>query len=49
MSDDFYSLDSKNYCLIGSKTKKKYSLGDSIRVRLIDASLDRKTLDFKLV
>jgi len=49
MTDDFYSLDSKNYAIVGQKTKKKYSLGDSVRVKLISADLDRKNLDFKLV
>ena len=46
---DFYSLDEKNYAIIGEKTKKKFSLGDKIKVKLISADLDRKTLDFKLV
>lgn len=46
---DFYELDQKNYAVVGQRTKKKYSLGDSVRVRLTSADLDRKTLDFKLV
>ena len=49
MTDDYYTLDQKNYAIVGQKTKKKYSLGDSLRVKLISADLDRKTLDFKLV
>jgi ribonuclease R len=48
MTDDFYRLDEKNYCIVGERTKKRYSLGDSVRVRLVAADLDRKTLDFKL-
>ena len=46
---DFYALDEKNYCVVGQKTKKKYSLGDSVRAKLISADLDRKIMDFKLV
>lgn len=46
---DFYELDQKNYCIVGQRTKKKYSLGDSVKVKLVSADLDRKTLDFKLV
>lgn len=46
MTDDFYELDQKNYCLVGQQTKKKYSLGDTVKVKLIGADLDRKTLDF---
>jgi len=49
LGDDFYKLDQKNYAIVGQNSKKKFSLGDSIRVRLASADLDRKTLDFKLV
>lgn len=49
MEDDYYSLDQKNYCLVGSHTKNKYSLGDNVRVKLVSADLNRKVLDFKLV
>lgn len=49
MTDDLYQLDQKNYAIVGSRTKKKFSLGDSLKVKLIAADLDRKTLDFKLV
>lgn len=49
LGDDFYKLDQKNYCIVGERTKKKFSLGDSLRVRLVSADLNRKTLDFKLV
>ncbi len=49
MDGDFYELDEKNYAIVGQRTKKKFSLGDSVRVKLIASDLDRKTLDFKLV
>ncbi|MEK7642623.1 MAG: ribonuclease R [Patescibacteria group bacterium] len=49
MTDDYFALDEKNYCVIGQKTKKKYSLGDKVKTKLVTADLDRKTLDFKLV
>jgi ribonuclease R len=48
MTDDIYSLDQKNYAVIGAQTKKKYSLGDIVQVKLIGADLDRKQLDFVL-
>lgn len=46
---DFFELDQKNYCIRGQRTKKKYSLGDTVKVKLMAADLDRKTLDFKLI
>jgi len=49
LGDDFYKLDQKNYAIVGERTKKKYSLGDSVCVQLVSADLDRKTLDFKLI
>ncbi len=49
LGDDFYKLDQKNYCIVGERNKKKFSLGDSLRVSLLSADLTRKTLDFKLV
>jgi ribonuclease R len=49
LGDDFYKLDQKNYAIVGERSKKKFSLGDTVRVKLISADLNRKTLDFKLV
>ena len=48
LGDDFYTLDQKNYCLIGEKTKKKYSLGDAVKFKVVAADMERKTLDYSL-
>ncbi len=48
MTDDFYELQPKIYAVVGQKTGKKYSLGDKVRVKLISADPERKTLDFVL-
>ncbi|MEK7157803.1 MAG: ribonuclease R, partial [Patescibacteria group bacterium] len=49
LTDDFYILDEKNYALVGEKTKKKYGLGDKVKVKLMGADLDRRTLDYVFV
>ncbi len=49
MADDMYILDGKNYAIIGTKTKKKYALGDKVRVKVMKADLDRRTLDYQFV
>lgn len=49
LTDDFYVLDEKNYALVGEKTKKKYGLGDKVKVKLIGADMDRRTLDYIFV
>lgn len=49
LDDDYYDFDEKSYCLTGRRYQKKFSLGDSIRVKVIRANLERKQLDFALV
>ena len=49
MTDDMYTLDQKNYCIVGSKTKKKYTLGDIVKVKLLTADLDKKIIDWEFV
>ena len=48
LDDDFYHFDEENYRLIGGKYKKKYQLGDKIRVMVARANLEKKQLDFSL-
>lgn len=49
MKDDFYELNEKLYAIVGKNTGKKYSLGDKVRVKLVAADPERKTLDFTFV
>ena len=35
--------------LVGEKHKKKYSLGDKVKIKVKDANLERKTIDYELV
>lgn len=49
MKDDFYELNEKLYAIVGTKTGKKYSLGDKARVKLVASDPERKTLDFTFV
>jgi ribonuclease R len=49
LEDDYYILDQNNYCIVGEKTKKKYSLGDNVRFKVTEADVERKTLDYGLV
>jgi ribonuclease R len=46
---DFYSVDQKNYKIVGEKTKKEFQLGQKIKVRLDGADLDNRMLNFVLV
>lgn len=49
LSDDYYDLDEKNYCLIGRRHGVRYTLGDRVKVQVARADLERKQLDFALI
>ena len=49
LMDDYYEFDERNYCLIGRRYHKRYSLGDKVRIRVDRANLERRQLDFVLV
>jgi len=49
ISDDFYTLDEKNYAIIGQRKKKTYQLGDEVKIRVKNVDLTKKQIDFSLV
>ncbi|KKR01416.1 MAG: Ribonuclease R [Candidatus Nomurabacteria bacterium GW2011_GWF2_40_31] len=49
MSDDFYVFDEKKLELVGQKKKKRYRLGDKVKIKVKSADLERKTIDYVLV
>lgn len=49
LGNDFYTLDKKNYAIVGEKTKKKYSLGDTVKFKVVAADLERRALDYIFV
>ena len=49
IADDFYVLDEKNYCIIGQRKKKKYQLGDEVKVKVKKVDLSKRQIDFSLV
>ena len=49
ITDDFYTLDEKNYAIIGQKKKKRYQLGDEVNIRVKSVDLTKKQIDFSLV
>lgn len=48
LKDDFYELDEKNYRIVGKKNKRKFTLGDKIKFKIVGADLERRTLDFAI-
>ncbi len=49
IGDEFFTYSAKQYALVGERSKKKYALGDRVRVKLVAADLAARTLDFELV
>ncbi len=49
LTDDFYIFDEKNYSMIGQRTRKKYRLGDKVRVKLLRADVKERMIDFIFV
>ena len=49
LKDDYYEFDPERYCVIGSRSKKIYTLGDPVKVRVIKTDIDRRTIDLKLI
>jgi len=49
ITDDFYVLDEKNYCIVGQRKHKKYQLGDEVRIRVKKVDLSKRQIDFTLI
>ena len=48
LDDDYYDFDEKNYQLVGRRHHNKYQLGDPIRIKVANANLEKRQLDFVL-
>ncbi len=45
MDDDYYFYDEKNYCAVGKKSKKRYTLGDNVNIIVKKVNVERGFLD----
>lgn len=48
MKDDFYIFNEKKLELLGQKKKKRYRLGDRVKIKVKNVDLERKTIDYVL-
>jgi len=48
LDDDFYEFDDTNYCVVGARTGKIYSLGDTVRIQVVRCDLLKKQIDFRM-
>ncbi len=49
IKDDYYTFDEKQYALVGATTKNLLQLGDEIYVKVKNADLVKKQLDFNFI
>lgn len=48
LTDDYYTFDKDRYRLVGDMTKKIYTMGQKVKVRVENADMNTKTVDFKI-
>ncbi|MGH2604704.1 MAG: RNB domain-containing ribonuclease, partial [Dehalococcoidia bacterium] len=48
LTDDYYLFDEEHYALFGRRHKKRYRLGDRVRVEVARVDIQRRMLDFRL-
>lgn len=49
LGDEAFDFDDRNYCLVGRQSRHVFSLGDPIRIKVAQANLFRKQLDYEFV
>ncbi len=46
---DWFELNEKQYSIVGRKTGKTYRIGDTVRIRLRNVSLDAREIDWEII
>lgn len=46
---DFYNIDEKTHSVVGEKTKKRFTLGQSVQMKVLSADADKRIIDYGIV
>jgi len=49
LTDDFYRFEPSKYRLIGDRTRKTYTIGDKVSIKVIGADTKTREIDFELL
>ena len=49
MEGDYYIVDEGTQSIVGKRSGKRYRLGDTVRIKVVDASKVEGTIDFELI
>jgi ribonuclease R len=45
MDDDYYEFDERNYCIVGRRNHKRFTLGDKVLVTVKKTDVDKRLID----
>lgn len=49
LADDYYYYDEETYKMIGKDSHKEYNLGQQVRIKVENADMESRTIDFSIV
>jgi ribonuclease R len=49
MEDDYYIFDEKTYAFTGKRTRKRYRLGDKVKIRVVKVNPEEREIDFAII
>jgi ribonuclease R len=49
MEDDYYQYDEVHHALIGERKRRTFRIGDNVRIRVQNADINSRTIDFVLI
>jgi ribonuclease R len=49
LHDDYYDYDEATHSLLGTRTHRRYRLGDKVKVQVVRVDVQRRQLDFRVV
>jgi ribonuclease R len=48
LTEDYYDHDERTHSLVGRRTRRRYRLGDKVKVQVVRVDLQRRQLDFRV-
>jgi exoribonuclease R len=49
LGNDFFGYDEKRNCIVGRNSKQEFHFGQKLKIRVKDANLEKRLIDYTLV
>jgi ribonuclease R len=49
LGDDYFVYDRARHCLVGERTKRRFRIGDSVKVQIAQVNLDERKVELRLL